>query len=193
MPSSASTRSLRSPPIRLGIVVVGDDHARACTGRRLIRLGLARAIRSLPTRADRPIVLDPFAERPLTPADRAHAEAGGLVAVDCSWNRLSATNARAPRSGAGPGQRRLPLLIATNPQHYGRLGELNTAEALSAGLFVLGRSDDASRLLAGFAGGPSFLEVNHERLRRYARASSVDDLLAAERALFGGGDRAHDA
>ena len=109
------------------------------------------------------------------------------MAVDCSWNRLSGGHARgaptpAPRP-AGP-SRRLPLLLAGNPQHYGRVGELNTAEALAAALYVLGEPAAAARLLEGFAGGPAFLTMNRERLDRYARAASPEELRAEERSLF---------
>jgi pre-rRNA-processing protein TSR3 len=76
------------------------------------------------------------------------------------------------------------MLVAGNPQHFGRLGELNTAEALAAALHLVGRPDEAHELLAGFAGGPAFLELNRERLERYARASSPEALVREERALF---------
>jgi len=187
MRSSGSTRSLPEPRIRLGLVLIGDDHARACTGRRLIRQGLAREIRRSALTAGRAIVLDPYSTVPLTLADQARAEAAGIVAVDCSWNRLSAERAKhpAPTAAAQSARaRRLPMLVAGNPQHFGRLGELNTAEALAAALHLVGRPDEAHELLAGFAGGPAFLELNRERLERYARASSPEALVREERALF---------
>ncbi len=77
------------------------------------------------------------------------------------------------------------MLLAGNPQHFGRLGELNTAEALAAGLWVLGASTAARQLLAGFAGGPAFLEMNAERLGRYVRAATPERIVDEERALFG--------
>ncbi len=187
MRSSASTRSPPETPIGLGIVVVGDDHPRACTGRRLIRLGLARSRRDGAAGSERSVILDPYADRPLTSADRPRAERHGIVAIDCSWNRLSSSQARGSPSQRGPGSRRLPMLVATNPQHYGRWGELNTAEALAAALYLLGAPAAAGGLLAGFAGGPAFLEVNRRRLDRYAGAGSIEVLYAAERELLGGG------
>jgi len=187
MRSSGSTRSLPEPPIRLGLVLVGDDHPRACTGRRLIRYGLARKVPRSATSRGPAIVLDPYASVPLSPADRARAEAGGIVAVDCSWNRLADDHATregaAEASGSSRG-RRLPMLVAANPQHYGRLGELNTVEALAAALYLVGRPEAAHRLLAGFAGGPAFLELNRARLARYAHAASPEDVVRAERSLF---------
>ena len=190
MRSSGSTLSLPDRrPIRRYVVRVGDDHPRACTGRRLLRSGWAI---EPPRRGGRagvgPIVLDPFAARPLSGVDRPAAEEGGLLAVDCSWNRLSADGHLAPGSlgsvRRGPG-RRLPLLIATNPQHYGRVGELNTAEALGAALAILGHENEGRALLFGFAGGHSFFAANRERLRCYAEAADPDAVLRAERDLFG--------
>jgi len=133
-------------------------------------------------------VLDPYATVPLTPADRPRAEQGGLIAVDCSWNRLSAAHARPfgrTESRPAPGGRRLPMLVAANPQHFGRVGELNTVEALAAALWVLGHPAEAEGLLEGFAGGRSFLDVNRARLRRYQGAGTVEELEREERQLFG--------
>jgi len=190
MGSSASTPSRSERPIRIGIVVVGDDHPRACTGRRLLRRRLARSLAPGSARAGAGILLDPYAERPLSPADRPRAERLGLVAVDCSWNRLSEAYARGtPASTSRPRvRRRLPMLLAGNPQHFGRLGELNTAEALAAALAVWGREAEARRLLEGFAGGEAFLAINRRRIERYRSAGSAEEVLRAERELFGGAE-----
>ncbi len=188
MRSSGSTLSPPEPRVRLALVVVGDDHPRACTGRRLVRLGLARQIPRLPTGRSSALILDPYAPVPLSPADARRAASGGLVALDCSWNRLSSAHERqtgGSRSGRSGGARRLPMLLAGNPQHFGRLGELNTAEALAAALWLLGARTAAARLLEGFAGGAAFLQMNAERLARYARAGTPDRLVEEERALFG--------
>lgn len=187
MRSSGNTPS-RSPrpPIRRLVVVLGDDDPKACTGRRMLRRGLA-----LPSsRRDagaRPIVLDPFAAEPLSRKDRATAESHGILVVDGSWNRLSdrgrldlPTQGGLPR---GP-HRRLPMLVAANPQHYGRLGELNSVEALGAALYLVGRPDEAATLLSEFAGGDAFLEINRGRFAAYARAPSPDGIRRAEQRLF---------
>jgi len=189
MRSSASTPSPPDGPIPLGLVLVGDDHPRPCTGRRLLRLGLVRQLAYPGAGGRSPIVLDPYARTPLSGADRRAAESDGLVAVDCSWNRLSGTRTRAPAQAwmRGGTPRRLPMLLAANPQHYGRVGELNTVEALAAALVVLGQRTGAERLLEGFAGGPAFLQLNEGRLARYASARSAEATLRAERELFGGG------
>jgi rRNA small subunit aminocarboxypropyltransferase len=110
--------------------------------------------------------------------------------VDCSWNRLSS---RGSFPGADEGERprgrhrRLPVLVATNPQHYGKVAQLNTVEAFCAALYLLGRVEAAEQVIAGFSGGDQFLEVNRDRLERYREAARPADITAAEKALFGPG------
>ncbi len=185
---SASTRN-RPPdaPIALFLLLAGEDHPKACTGRRLLHRRLATAYRP-PGRGRAPaLVLDPHSERPLSLADLEHARAGGLLAIDCSWNRIRDRGSLPP--GADPRghhvHRRLPLLVAANPQHFGRLAELNTAEALAAALAVLGHGAEAARLLEAFPGGPNLLAINRDRIARYAAAESASEIVVAERALFG--------
>jgi pre-rRNA-processing protein TSR3 len=84
-----------------------------------------------------------------------------------------------------PVRRRLPWLVAANPQHHGRFAELNTAEALAASLFVLGEATRARRLLAPFAGGETFFELNAAPLAAYVRAEAADAILAAEAETWG--------
>ncbi len=105
--------------------------------------------------------------------------------IDCSWNRLADRRSLRP-PGPVAGRRRLPFLLAANPQHFGRLGELNTVEAFGAALVVLGWSDQATHLLEGFHGGPALLDVNRERFDRYRIAETAAAIVAAERELWGG-------
>ncbi len=185
MRSSESTRNPRpSAPIRCRVLVVGDDDPKRCTGRRLLRLGLTSLYRSAPDAVPPPVVLDPYASEPLSAQDRDAATRGGLLAVDCSWNRLSERSAFGERVRVRHGiVRRLPLLLAANPQHYGRLAELNTAEALAAALCLLGRSEEAHALLEPFPGGWAFFEINAERLDHYARARTGEAVRGGPKSL----------
>ena len=190
MRSSGSTRNpRRSARARLLIVLAGEDHPKACTGRRLLHRGLAERVPGYVGLRPAPVVLDPYATDPIGAADAGAVARGGLLAVDCSWNRLSARGRfpgdEGPKTRAGI-RRRLPLLVATNPQHYGRIAQLNTVEALAAALFLVGRAEEARTILGGFVGADSFLAVNGERLSAYARAPDADALRGEERRLFGG-------
>ncbi len=192
-----SSGSTPNPPgdgaVPLLIRIIGDDHPKACTGRRLIHRGLARPVGRIDGLSPGPILLDPFAPDPLSGVDRPRAARGGFLVVDCSWNRLGrrggfpdGTVAGRPRSL----RRRLPILVAANPQHYGRVAELNTVEAFAAALYVTGRAPAARRLLDGFPGGEGFLEINRDRLERYARSRSPDEVRREEQSLFGAGPAA---
>ncbi len=187
MPSSQNTHNLSTDASTpLFVRITDEDHPKACTGRRLVRRGLAREWKDTGTHGRGPILLDPRAPTPLAPMDGAPAASFGLLVVDCSWNRLS------ERGGFDPAltglarltRRRLPWLLAGNPQHYGRVGELNTAEAFAGALEILGDRPGAERVLTTFAGGPGFLALNARLLEAYRSARSVDDLRAAEREFF---------
>ena len=188
MRSSASTRNRSSDEtLRLHLWVVGDDHPRACTGRRLVRAGLVQAV-GRPAPPFRGVLLDPHAATPLSPADRTAARAG-LAAVDCSWNRLARRGGypTGPFDRVPPSRRRrLPWLLAANPHHFGRVGELNTVEALAAALVVLGESDHARRLLDAVGANDALLRLNSLALAAYGTAADASAVQRAETDLFGG-------
>jgi len=151
---------------------VGDDDPEKCTARRLAEFDLVELHRSDRT-VPRGLVLDPHAERALSPADRDLADA--LVAVDCSW--ASADPDRFRPTGE---RRALPYLVAANPVNFGRPLRLTTAEALAAALYVLGDPDAARRLLDPFRWGETFLELNAEPLDRYADCADSGEVVAVQ-------------
>jgi len=104
------------------------------------------------------IALDPFAERELSLADLELAQVGGLIGVDCSWNRASETFARLRLHGLEP--RSLPGLVPTNPVNASKLGKLTTAEALAGALAILGERAHAAQLMGAFKWGPAFMALN---------------------------------
>jgi len=154
--------------VDLHVRYAGEDDPEKCTARKLARFDLVALHRS-----DRAtpygVVLNPHAERALSPAD---AGAAHLVALDCSWER--AGEARFSLSGEHRG---LPFLVAANPVNYGRPFRLTTVEALAAGLYILGEPDHAREILAKFTWGETFLELNAEPLARYAGCVDSADVL----------------
>ncbi|WP_297888075.1 DUF367 family protein [uncultured Halorubrum sp.] len=140
----------------------GDDDPDKCTARKLARFDLAELHRS-----DRAtpygVVLNPHAERALSPADAERAAETALVALDCSWESAG------EKMFSLPGEHRaLPYLVAANPVNFGRPMRLTTVEAFAAALVILGERDRAERALSKFTWGETFLELNAEPLRRYA-------------------------
>jgi len=104
--------------------------------------------------------------------------------VDCSWNRLSERGHFEAGSFPADVRRRLPFLLATNPQHFGRVGQLNSAEAFAAALAVLGHESQARELLAPFHGADAFFALNASRLQRYREARAPRATVQAERESF---------
>ena len=151
----------------------GDDDPKKCTARRLERFDRAilhRKMEAVPYG----VVLNPHAERALSPADREVA-LDTLVALDCSWE--SAEEA----AFSMPGEHRaLPFLVAANPVNFGRPFRLTTVEALAAGLYILGDPDHAADLLDPFRWGETFLELNAEPLERYAACADSTEVVAVQ-------------
>jgi pre-rRNA-processing protein TSR3 len=158
--------------VQIHVRYEGDDDPEKCTARKLARFDLTELHRS-----DRAtpygIVLNPHAERALSPADRG--ESDRLVALDCSWE--SAEEALFSMPGA---HRALPFLVAANPVNYGRPFRLTTVEALAAGLIVLGERAHAERILSKFRWGHTFLELNDEPLRRYAACEDSSEVVEVQ-------------
>ncbi|MXR50335.1 DUF367 family protein [Halovenus sp. WSH3] len=146
----------------------GDDDPEKCTARKLARFGLAELHRSTPATPPG-IVLNPFAERALSPAD---ADAERLIALDCSWE----TAQEEAFDLDGP-QRSLPFLVAGNPVNYGTPFQLNTVEAFAGALWILGESAQAEEILSKFRWGETFLDLNAEPLRRYADCADSAEVL----------------
>ena len=171
----------------------GDDDPEKCTARKLARhdqLNLHRTDRATPYG----VVLNPHAERALSPADAPETDAETaasetsegaerLVALDCSWE--SAGEARFSIPGA---HRALPYLVAANPVNFGRPMRLTTVEALAAGLWILGRRDRAEELLSTFTWGETFAELNEEPLSRYADCADSGEVVAVQQAYLDRGE-----
>jgi len=157
-----------------------------CTGRKLMRRGLAEGtstLRALPRGA---VVLDPRAAQALSPADANVARRRGLVALDCSWRHVEASYEARGLDRLGVA-RALPFLLAANPVHYGQPMQLSTLEAFAAALFILGEDAQARELLGSYTWGPMFETLNAQPLRAYARAKDSTAVVALQREFVGPG------
>jgi pre-rRNA-processing protein TSR3 len=158
--------------VELHVRYEGDDDPEKCSARKLARFDLAELHRSA---RDTPpgIVLDPYAEQALSPADRDRSDR--LVALDCSWETAEAEAFQLD----GP-HRALPFLVAANPINYGTPFRLNTVEAFAGALCILGHREQAEAILGKFRWGHTFLELNEEPLRRYADCATSEAVVAVQ-------------
>ncbi len=162
----------------LFIVHEDQDDPKKCTARKLARFHFAQLVDE---RSVRPgsILLHPFAEQALSPADADHADRG-LVALDCSWERAREAFARLE---ARVEPRALPYLVAANPVNYGKPFKLSTVEAVASALTILGRREEAEMAIGKFSWHESFWAMNEEPLAAYAACEDSTDIVEAQRAF----------
>ncbi len=165
---------------RIYVVELGEDDPSKCTARKMIKKGLACRRRSPPPRS---LTLDPYVETPVTRLDRPIVEAHGVTVIDASWNKLSPMRyTRVVRRARV--RRRLPLLIAANPPHYGLAYRLSSIEAVAATLYITGFREQAQKILSIYKWGMTFLTLNAELLEAYASAETPLDILSIEAELL---------
>ncbi|WP_054854026.1 DUF367 domain-containing protein [Vulcanisaeta distributa] len=128
---------------RIFIYRLPQDDPRKNTAIKLARFGLAQLVDSIRALPSGSIMLDPTAKTPLTPSDRDVVVSRGLSLIDCSWKRATDIHAKFVKGRFI--RRRLPLLIAANPTHYGKPYILSTIEAVAAALYIMGFMNDAWR------------------------------------------------
>jgi pre-rRNA-processing protein TSR3 len=104
----------------------------------------------------------------------------GLVGLDCSWEHAEKVLLKHVRGTS----RCLPILVAGNPVNFGKPTKLTTAEALAAALYITGFKDQANELLSIFKWGHTFLELNHERLERYAKAKDSTEVVELQKGFM---------
>lgn len=136
----------------------------ACTALKLRKFGLAKVFYTPKRIPKNSIVLNPLATKTLTKEDARYLTRG-LVALDCSWNRINELLELRKHVQS----RALPPLMPVNPVNYGRISKLSTVEALGAALYILGHAEQARMILSKYKWGLGFLEANNELLEDYIR------------------------
>lgn len=143
-----------------------------CTGKKLARFNLA-ILHNNPGKLPREaILLDPFAEQALSPADDAGR---GIAVLDCSWEEVERVFPILKRLKLK--HRALPFLLAANPVNYGKPFKLSTVEAFAAALYILGQKEQAALILDKFKWGQTFLELNREPLEEYSKAKDSTEVV----------------
>ena len=167
-------------PVRITIYHAAQDDPKKNTALRLNRRGLARIVTKIRFLPKRSIVLNPFGEIALSPADRERIEQFGLVALDCSWEHAQKVMGEHVRGTS----RCLPILIAGNPVNFGKLTKLTTAEAIAAALYIAGFKKEAEEVLSIFTWGHTFLELNKMLLDNYVTAKDSGDIVEMQTRLL---------
>lgn len=166
-----------APPVEMTVFWAGQDDPKKNTAKRLGKHGLIHVVdtpRELPRKG---ILLDPFAKKALSREDLEEARAHGLLAIDCSWERVAATYKAARK---GHECRALPFLVAGNPTKFGKPFQLSTAEALAAALVILGFRPEAEEMMQVFPWAKTFFDVNREPLEEYEEAETSADVVRAQ-------------
>ncbi len=176
------------PEIRLLAIIGGEDDPKKCTAAKLVRLNELKPVP--PSRVPGgAVVLDPEAEKSVSREDLDAARTRGLLVVDVSWNKL----VKFPRIRSGLLHRALPFLLAANPTNFGKPQRLSSAEALAASLYILGEKDHARRIMGKFKWGPTFIEINLERLEEYASCGTSERVVEAQVRMLAAIKRGKDA
>ena len=130
-------------------------------------------------------ILEPLCGKVFGPEDHEVLlnNGGSIVGLDCSWAHIEESVEQVmKRTKLQP--RMLPLLLAANPVNWGKPSKLTTAEALATILFLIGREEQARRVLGAFRWGERFFELNKEPLEAYAAAKSSAELVALQFEFF---------
>ena len=142
-----------------------------CTAKRMMKFGLGKEAKTLGSIPSGSVVLSPFSDRAMSPAD-LHAARKGLVVIDLTWTNID----EFPRLKRCE-ERALPYLLAANPINWGRPMELNSAEAVMAALYILGEKEQASEFLGRLNWAPEFMRLNGNLLEDYSNARDSTEVV----------------
>ncbi len=181
------------------LYILNERHCapHVCTGLKLTRKGLATEITANTVKGTGLLLLSPFSEEVLSKKDSKYAK-NGIIAIDCSWNRIKSrkddkkivdSKIVTIFNRTSPIRRALPYLVAANPTNFGRPTILSTAESLAAALYLLGEHEQAARLMAIFAWGHTFLELNFELLEAYSEAEGPREVLKIQEQVMAQGKK----
>jgi Uncharacterized conserved protein len=143
-----------------------------CTGKKMAKFGLVDLSEKIERIPSRSILLDPMAQKALSPEDSSKK---GITVLDCSWEEVERVFPQLLKMRLE--HRALPYLVAANPVNFGRPFKLTSVEAFAAALYILGNKQQAERIMSKFNWGHTFLELNHEPLEEYSQARDSKDIL----------------
>ncbi len=163
----------------LWILDLEGDDPRKCSAKKMMRFGHAREVRSALAFPPRIILLNPFSERALSPADGDAARKKGIGVIDCSWRDAEEMFARRVLYTRYD-SRALPFMLAANPVNWGKPARLSTLEAFAATLYIVGMKEQARKILGIFTWGENFLKLNGELLELYSGAKNSREIVSIQ-------------
>ncbi len=163
---------MKDKDIKLFIYHASQCDPKKCTGKKMARFELARMFDKINRIPRESILLDPMAEKALSPQDDTNK---GITVLDCSWEHVEEVFPKLLKLRLQ--HRALPFLVAGNPVNFGKPFKLTSAEAFAAALYILGNKEQAHTVMSKFNWGHTFLELNHEPLEEYSAARDSKEIL----------------
>jgi pre-rRNA-processing protein TSR3 len=164
----------REDDIKLILYHANQCDPKKCSGKKLVKLGYALAVKTIRQIPKNAIILNPMATKALSREDLPHAKKHGIAVLDCSWKKSEELLFKLRNKGI---TRALPYLVAANPTNFGKPFQLSTAEAFGAALYILGHMEEAETVMSKFKWGPHFLKMNHMPLTEYSEAQSSTEII----------------
>lgn len=170
----------RSQALEIKLVLYHTDQCdpKKCTGKKLVRFGLAKSVKKLRRIPPKSIILNPSAKKALSKEDLPFAKKHGITVLDCSWEKAEELLFKLRNKGVS---RALPYLVAANPVNFGKPFKLSTVEAFSSALYILGYEDDAHTLMNKYKWGPHFLKMNKIPLDEYSNAKDSTEVVEIQK------------
>ncbi|MBD51547.1 MAG: hypothetical protein CMB08_06530 [Euryarchaeota archaeon] len=160
----------------LHIIHLDQDDPKKCTAKKMEKYGNAILHNNVSKSPKRGFLLNPRSNALLGPDDKRMIDLGAsLVALDCSWKQID-DSLDLIKKKTKLVNKSLPLVLAANEVSWGKPGRLSTVEAFAISLWILGRENQAKKILQPFRFGKQFLELNKEPLVAYSNAKSNEEL-----------------
>lgn len=160
--------------IKLFVYHSNEDDPRKCSAKKLAKFGYTKLEANIKKVPRGLILLNPFAEKSLSPEDKNIAMKRGILGLDCSWKNAENSFEYLDKKNHS---RALPFVVAVNPVNYGKAFKLTTLEAFSAALYILGFVEKAEEILGLYKWSPNFIKFNKEPLEEYRQAKNSSEII----------------
>ncbi|MEF8879995.1 MAG: DUF367 family protein [Candidatus Thermoplasmatota archaeon] len=160
--------------MRLLVFHADEDDPKKCSAKKMEKFNHAKLEKNIKKIPGGMILLNPLADKSLSPADRKVAIKNGILAVDCSWKNAEKNFDFLDKRNHS---RALPFVVAANPVNYGKPFKLTTLEAFAAALYILGEKEQAKKIVEIYKWAPHFLELNKNPLEEYSKAGDSKEVI----------------